>query len=563
MNHPKARPYYRLLSYGIGSLMLIASLGQTVAEAAPQPAVPQTQQTQQNQNASNIAVILDRQPLPLTLPPILIHGSLMFPAKAFFQAVGVKFSIRNGHVTAVNGSIQVEGNLSSNKAAKGKQAVQMPAAPTIQNDRLYVPAKFVSLVMDKEVSYYAGGGKKTVTIGYNEGQMTGFRRLMFEAARNGDAKVIETMLSRGVGVNEKMRNEYGDNTALDYAVLTDHVEAAQVLLEHGGTFDTQRVFQLLVSQDAAMIELLLQHGIDPNMPLSNLNGSLLSVACNEIGSMHPDGTETTIHPSPQIVKLLLDYGGDPLSDDSLTNAVQAGSRAVVQLLMQHGADPYRMDSMGSTPYQRAVIIGAVSWFTLDADTAGSSGSEQPEGVHHIPIFSVLNEDGTPLMSGTIVVEGTSNPGFSRKEFNWKGEDINLDVPDGDYKVSTIMRVGAAYLPSGKRIQVDQGKATPSVYRLPALNVHVTIANAGDDQKHGFATLLNADGTNLLTYVEVEDGKFGLYLPPGTYKLSDYRVQASIYQLSGDTTITVSEKSGIQELVVTMSEGALKLKLAAE
>ncbi|MBM7567140.1 stalk domain-containing protein [Paenibacillus sacheonensis] len=532
----------RAIAYGIGGMLLLGALGLPAVEAAPSSSV---QTVKPAQSDAEIAVVLDRQPLKLSAPPILVQGNLMFPAKAIFDAVGTALRIQTGHVYAGSGPAQIEGKLGSKYAVKGKQTIPMPAPPTLQNGRLYVPAKFVSLVLDKSIAYGTAGGKKTATIGYTEDQMHGFARLLFEAARNGDAAVIEKMLSRGVDVNVMLVKEYLQNTALDYAVLNDHAKAAKVLLEHGGTFDKQRTFQVLMSHNAQLMEELLKHGVDPNMQMPNFNSSLLAVACNSIHSMNPDGTAAIIHPSPQLVKLLLDYGGDPTNDDSLTNAIQANSREIVQLLVRHGADPYREDSLGSTPYERAVMSGATSFFILDPDS-GTAGNNL------VPMLSVQYGDGKPVSEGTITMVGTGSQGSIDKSFFWQSEVVNLDVPDGEYRIPNIRRPGAVYLFPDKRLQVDRGTAFPLSIRLPELNVSVTIANAGKNQTYGVAFLYNADGTNVLTAVEVVNGKIGMYLPPGTYRLTEYSAGDTVYKLSGDTVIAVTENGGRQDLAVTMS-----------
>ncbi|WP_219835046.1 copper amine oxidase N-terminal domain-containing protein [Paenibacillus sp. R14(2021)] len=522
-----SRKFRRLAIYGIAGTMLLTS-GMPAATAAPQAAAAAPA-------AAPISVILDRQPLKLAVPPVIIRGNLMFPAKAVFDALGIRFQMGAGGLVAVNGSTRVEGKLNSNKAVKGKQTFQLSSAPVIQDGRTYVAAKFVSLVLDKDVFY--NSAKKQVTIGYTEAQMAGFQRLLFEAARSGDVATLEVMISRGVDVNKKLFSIFLDNTALDYAILFDHADAARVLLEHGATYDHQRVFQVLLHRNERLMDVLLAHGLNPNMPLDNLSGSLLAVACGNIWSMNPDNSVTIIHPSVPIVTLLLDHGGDPSQDNSLSNAVQASSYEVIQLLLQHGAEPYRKDSLGNTPYEKARWGGISSWLTLGANP-------------NIPHLSILDAKGKIITDGSISLQAVNQTDFNTYFYRWSGETAYLEVPDGDYKLLNVARWGSSYLFADTVIHIEQGKTTEPAIQLPEANVTFTIDNAGADQKSGFIDVQNEKGT-MSTGVEVADGQFGLSLPPGTYKLGRYRLQQTEYELIGDTTITVSEDGEQQKLTVNI------------
>ncbi|NBD24184.1 copper amine oxidase N-terminal domain-containing protein [Paenibacillus glycinis] len=520
MKHQATKALYRVLLLGLaGMLTLFASL--PAAEAAPAP----------NSRTANapIAVVLDRQPLKLASPPVLIAGKLMFPAKAFFDAAGVSFQAKNGQITAVRGSVQVQGKVGSAKAVKGKQTFVLPAPPIVQAGRTYVPAKFVALVLDKDVVYAAGA--KTVTIGYSERQVLGFQKLLFEAARSGDAATVELMIGRGAEANKKLPTIFLDNTALDYALLFNRTEAARVLLEHGGTYAANRVFQVVLNGNAELMELLLAHGLDPDTTLGPpQEDKLLTTACGTIWSINPDNTETVIEPSAQIVKLLLDYGADPSMDDSLSRAVQAHSYEVIQLLLQHGADPYRPDSYGASAYERAQSEGIRSWLTLGANPA-------------IPHLSIADAAGRPVLDGRLTIESGSSA-YGRTDVHWSGSAAYFDVPDGDYGLTAVGRWGASYVLPDTELRVCERKADPGLLRLPALNVNAVIAKA--DGENGMLSINDRNG-NLLTFVEVDGGKFGLFLPPGTYEVGRYVSPGGDVALTGDTSITIPENGGVQQL----------------
>src|SRR5689334_18088435 len=127
MNSYRASKFYGVISFGIGGMLLLGALGLPAVEAAPSSSV---QTVKPAQSDAAIAVVLDRQPLKLSAPPILIQGNLMFPAKAIFDAVGIPFRIQTGHVYAGSGPAQIEGKLGSKYAVKGKQTILMPEPPT-------------------------------------------------------------------------------------------------------------------------------------------------------------------------------------------------------------------------------------------------------------------------------------------------------------------------------------------------------------------------------------------------------------------------------------------------
>ncbi len=498
----------------------------TPAGAAPKAAT-NTQKAEQP-----ITVLLDQQLLQLKTSPILIKGNLMLPAKAFFDQVGVRLSFEKGELTAVKGDLRVEGKLNSTKVVKGKQTFILPAAPVSVEGRLYIPMRFAALVLDKDITY--DNSKRQVLIGYSKDQMLSFQRLLFQAAHNGDPDVVKLMIAKGVDVNLKLVNMYGDNTALDYAIISKRTDVVRILLEHGASFDPARSLMVIQDRNGQMLELLLAHGLDPNWKFHGT--SLLSYASGRIYSVATDRTETMISPSVQLVDLLLKYGADPSEDDSLMKAVNARNFDIIQALLRHGADPYRMDSMGSTPYERAKSEGITSWMELTP-------------YQEIPKISIQKADGSPILEGTLNV--IIKNGFQGNSIHWSGEEAYLDLPLGEYWLSDIMLRGSSYmfLPDTKII-LEEGKATPAVFKLPPTNVNGTIVGATKEQQNGYLYLAESSERYGM-FIEVIDGKFSLSVPPGSYRTEEYRLADKTITLKGSTSFTVTEGGEVQQITLNM------------
>lgn len=521
MNHRIRTASRHMLLAGSAAIILLTALP---VSAAPRT-LAKRQQQQKQQKARPITVVLDHMPLKLSAPPILQDGNLMFPAKAFFDAAGVHMQLVKGTISAVKGTVRVGGKLNSAKAVKGKQTFVLPAAPVIMDGRLYVPAKFCALVLDKQVIY--DKANQIARIGFSLQQMHQFQVSLFEAARSGNTQVIQTMIDRGVDVNEKLLNVYLDNTALDYAILNNHTEAAKLLLANKGTYSIFRIWPVLEARNAELMKLLLDYGLDSNRKMPNTNNTLLETASQSIYSMGPDGTETVIPPSVDIVNTLLEHGADPSEDLSLSFAVDSFSFDIVQTLIAHGADPYQTDQYGTSAYQRATINGIEKWLI-------------PASANTLPTLTLQTADGTAVREGSLSYVLADNPNLLRKNARWRTSTIYLDTENESYRLRDVQVFGASYvLPKEAVFKVENGLVIPAVFKLPAFNVQGQLGQK-EEQLGGLVTLLD-NNNNLVTSVEANKGTFKLYLPPGDYHFGEYRAYNSSVPYTIDpSTFTVTE-----------------------
>ncbi len=132
------------------------------------------------------------------------------------------------------------------------------------------------------------------------------------------------------GANCNVQDEYVD-TALHQACSGCYDEVVELLLKHGVNPNIQRkngdtalfahiMFGLPRNADSKITELLLKHGADPN--IKNDNGdSTLNWACYRRNS--------------KVVELLLKYGADPLanSNSALYSAFRKGYNEIIELLL--------------------------------------------------------------------------------------------------------------------------------------------------------------------------------------------------------------------------------------
>lgn len=498
------------------SAFVLAIASPLSAAAAPTPA------TTSQQKETVITVELDRQLVPLKSSPVLLNGSVMLPAKELLDTVHASLRVDKNSITAALGSVTVKGALGSKTVWLGKQKIVLSTAPTTINGRLYVPARFISLVLNKSVTY--DSSKKHVTIGYTKEQMSSFQKQLFDAAMSGNASAIETLIKRGVDVNLKLINYYGDNTALDYAILNNRTEAAATLLASGGQYDAVRVTQVIDAGNIELLRILLSNGLDPNF--TSNGSSLLSWAS---GIVSYGNAGEVRQPDVEIVKLLLKYGADPTSDNSLYSAVYAQNYEIIQALLQYGADPYQATSFGTTPFEAASMNGTTKWLTPGASRTMAS-------------VSFVEADGAVIREGSLWIGNSF--GYLTNILHWTNASVYLDMADGEVPILAVARYGKAYLlPAGTKVNIDHGVATPATYRLPSLNVIGTLQGAESYQQNGLNRIAVKDAAdNTVIDVEISNGQFRLYLPPGTYRLEYPMIGSNVKPVGGGELVVPADGS---------------------
>jgi ankyrin repeat protein len=158
---------------------------------------------------------------------------------------------------------------------------------------------------------------------------------MSEAAVRGDAAILSALLDAGADVESPTLE---GQTALMSVVRTPHVDAAELLIDHGANvnaFETWRGQTALMFASAqsqpAMVGLLLEHGADPNA----------------VSKVEEWERQVTAEPRPQMRPL----GGFT----ALIFAAREGCAACAQALVEGGANLNQVDPNGITPLLSATL----------------------------------------------------------------------------------------------------------------------------------------------------------------------------------------------------------------
>lgn len=129
--------------------------------------------------------------------------------------------------------------------------------------------------------------------------------------------------------------EVENNNIRKVRMLLDNHVNPNVL---GGTMRWSPLGAATLYNNKNMVQLLLDHGADPNMQDRSLQTPLFHASAND----HLD-----------IAQLLLDHGADPnirdrIGGTALMEASANNYHSIVRLLLDHGADPNIRDKHGDT-----------------------------------------------------------------------------------------------------------------------------------------------------------------------------------------------------------------------
>lgn len=155
---------------------------------------------------------------------------------------------------------------------------------------------------------------------------------LIDAARQGDAKAVRSLLAQHVDVNAA---EPDGSTALDWAALGDNLEIAGLLIDAGANVKGATRYNITplsiacTNGNAAIVERLLNAGADPNGTSEEGQTALMTAALNG---------------RAEAVKLLLARGANVNAQESFRGqtalmwAAAENHPDIVDLLLKHHAD---------------------------------------------------------------------------------------------------------------------------------------------------------------------------------------------------------------------------------
>ena len=177
------------------------------------------------------------------------------------------------------------------------------------------------------------------------------------AAKRGDLATVKSLLEQGVDINE--------TTALIDAVIYNHFEIVEILLQHGADVNKKDEFGETAicraidsgcgEKDIKILELLLKNGANPN-------DKYISMDSFPEGPHDPLILHAARYGYLEKVKMLIDYGAKvDAKDEELTTALQAavcrGQLDVAKFLLDNGADVNSKNIYGNSP----LILACISY----------------------------------------------------------------------------------------------------------------------------------------------------------------------------------------------------------
>lgn len=163
--------------------------------------------------------------------------------------------------------------------------------------------------------------------------------LLVVASRQGHLAVVKALLKQGANIGLGTQN----GSALHQAILYNHLDIADVLLEAGAAVTWQDAEQAALYGRVKLLEKFIAGGIPANHV--NADGSTLLISAAFGGHC-------------EVVQVLIDAGADVNRSNengwtALLAAASNGKAEAVRVLLKAGANPKAADKSGDTPLKRA------------------------------------------------------------------------------------------------------------------------------------------------------------------------------------------------------------------
>lgn len=178
------------------------------------------------------------------------------------------------------------------------------------------------------------------------------RTMLAHAAGRNDSETMRFLIERGADVNHCVyTGERGGGTPLSRAILGNHPEAMNLLLDHGSSVNrrgpgTSPLLQAVIFRRHAAAKLLLDRGADPR-EVSDKDGWTALHFAAYVNDAAMVGILLD-HPGTDLHAVALKDGATPLHEAVTRDGVDAA-----KVLLERGADPKRTNRAGETPLDLA------------------------------------------------------------------------------------------------------------------------------------------------------------------------------------------------------------------
>ena len=224
-----------------------------------------------------------------------------------------------------------------------------------------------------------------------------------DAAQRGDNAAIRALIAKQAAVDEPQAD---GTTALHWAIHFDDIETAALLIRTGANVSGANrtgvtpMRLATINGSAAMIEALLEAGVDPNAPLTPHGDTALMMAART--------------GKPDAIQVLLDSGADVNTPEAwggttaLMWAISEHHPAAVEMLVEHGAEVNVTSKVVAVARRRGAEGTAPEDFGPNREPAGYSNGG------FTPLFFAAREG--ELEAARLLVEA--------------GADVNAIAADG-------------------------------------------------------------------------------------------------------------------------------------
>jgi ankyrin repeat protein len=237
-------------------------------------------------------------------------------------------------------------------------------------------------------------------------------------------------------------------TPMYWAARGGHVEVVKTLISKGATVDNNfpHLYQTpllcaVENKRADVVELLLQHGADPERKIYDFSALARAAQYDDAASLN-------------IIRSLLDHGADietrhQNGQTPLHFAAAGGMEKVFNLLLEKGADIMNLDDSGNSP-----LSSTAGFATID-----TNGDEMERG--QLSIIRTLIEKGADIESRDKLGR---TPLFHAAQAKQKGATIKMLIEHGanrnvfDGKGETVFYDLVTYFPNEEKLKtlLDNG-----------------------------------------------------------------------------------------------------------